>query len=82
MVEVPDPSRRGLRLAGAGDFTQALVGGDSGVAGSVAERALAGGLGLVDVAVGVIQPSMYAIGYLWQTNRITVAQEHLATAIA
>ncbi|MEW7981418.1 MAG: hypothetical protein G8D58_04220 [gamma proteobacterium symbiont of Phacoides pectinatus] len=62
VVEVPDPSRRGLLLAGAGDFTQALVGGDSGVAGSVAERALAGGLGLVDVAVGVIQPSMYEIG--------------------
>jgi methanogenic corrinoid protein MtbC1 len=32
------------------------------------------------VAVHVIQPAMYDVGRLWQENRVTVAQEHLATA--
>ncbi|HYP04694.1 MAG TPA: cobalamin-dependent protein [Bryobacteraceae bacterium] len=29
----------------------------------------------------VLQPAMYRIGALWETNEITVAQEHMATAI-
>lgn len=33
-------------------------------------------------AVGMIQPALYGIGRLWQENRISVAQEHLATAIS
>jgi methanogenic corrinoid protein MtbC1 len=32
------------------------------------------------VAVNVIQPAMYDVGRLWQENRVSVAQEHLATA--
>nr|WP_294577306.1 B12-binding domain-containing protein [uncultured Rhodopila sp.] len=32
------------------------------------------------VAVHVIQPAMYDVGRLWQENRVSVAQEHLATA--
>ena len=32
------------------------------------------------VAVHVIQPAMYDVGRFWQENRVTVAQEHLATA--
>ena len=30
----------------------------------------------------VIKPSMYQIGFLWETGKISVAQEHLATSIA
>ena len=33
-------------------------------------------------AVGMIQPALYEIGRLWQENRISVAQEHLATAVS
>jgi methanogenic corrinoid protein MtbC1 len=29
----------------------------------------------------IIWPAMYRIGLLWETNQITVAEEHLATAI-
>lgn len=38
-------------------------------------------VGLIEAGIGIIQPAMYEIGALWQRNRITVAQEHLATAI-
>jgi methanogenic corrinoid protein MtbC1 len=34
-----------------------------------------------DVLADVLQESMYEVGRLWETNRITVAQEHMATAI-
>lgn len=35
----------------------------------------------VEVALQLVQPAMYLIGELWQRNEITVAREHLATAI-
>ncbi len=36
----------------------------------------------MDVELHVIQPSLYDIGKAWQANRVTVAKEHMATAIA
>jgi methylmalonyl-CoA mutase cobalamin-binding domain/chain len=39
------------------------------------------GQSLVDVELHVIQPSLYHIGDKWQANQVTVAQEHMATAI-
>lgn len=33
-----------------------------------------------DVAVHVIQPAMYDVGRLWHERKVSVAQEHLATA--
>lgn len=40
------------------------------------------GIPLQDIHLKVIQPAQYEIGRLWQENRISVAQEHLATAIS
>jgi len=37
---------------------------------------------LTQAAVHVIQPALYEIGQLWQENQVSVAQEHLASAIA
>jgi methanogenic corrinoid protein MtbC1 len=34
-----------------------------------------------ELHLNVLQPAQYEIGRLWQENRISVAQEHLATAI-
>jgi len=34
------------------------------------------------VAIHVIQPAMYDVGRLWQQNLVSVAQEHLATALS
>ena len=36
----------------------------------------------VEVYVEIFQESLYEVGRLWETNRITVADEHLATAVA
>lgn len=43
---------------------------------------MAGGASLATVNVRIIQAAMYDVGLMWQANRISVAQEHLATAIS
>ena len=42
---------------------------------------LRAGQAIEDIYVDVIQESLYQIGSLWERNRITVAEEHMATAI-
>src|SRR4028119_2447445 len=39
------------------------------------------GLTAREVAVLLMQPVAYEIGELWQRNKLSIAQEHLATAI-
>jgi methanogenic corrinoid protein MtbC1 len=46
------------------------------------DEGLLRGIALQDIHLKVIQPAQYEIGRLWQENRISVAQEHLATAIS
>jgi methanogenic corrinoid protein MtbC1 len=46
------------------------------------DEGLLRGIPLQDIHLKVIQPAQYEIGRLWQENRISVAQEHLATAIS
>ena len=41
-----------------------------------------GGGSLAQICVQIVQPAMYAVGDLWQKNRISVAMEHLASAIS
>jgi methanogenic corrinoid protein MtbC1 len=62
----------------------ALVDGDHkqvrDMVGTAIRGALEKGGGVTDVAVHLVQPALYNIGLGWQQNRISVAQEHLATA--
>lgn len=63
---------------------QALVEGDHKqvreMVGTAIRGALEKGGGVTDVAVHLVQPALYNIGLGWQQNRISVAQEHMATA--
>lgn len=45
------------------------------------DRALAAGLDLRALYLEVLQPTLREVGRLWQENLLTVAEEHLATAI-
>lgn len=63
-------------------FEQALLAGERSAATAIIERCIAAGRGLVDAELHIIQPALYRIGRRWQNNEISVAQEHLATAIA
>jgi methanogenic corrinoid protein MtbC1 len=48
----------------------------------VLEEGLERGVAVPDLHLKVVQRAQRQIGTLWQENRITVAQEHLATAIS
>ena len=62
-------------------FVHALLAGNRKAALNVARDFLAQGQSVPDVYLKVLQPSMYEIGRLWETNQIRVAREHMATAI-
>ena len=48
----------------------------------VLDDGLAKGIAAPDLHLSVIQPAQYEIGRLWQENRLTIAEEHVATAIS
>ena len=62
-------------------YLQAMIAGSGRLAERVIERALNTGVTANDVYLGIFQPAAYEVGRLWQLNKFTVAQEHLATAI-
>jgi len=68
-------------LAGADELARSLIAGDIAAARGVVRRLDAAGHGYVQIATRLFQPALYAVGQLWQRNEITVAQEHLASAI-
>lgn len=79
-----DPSRREVdrgtrRLSRA--YQDALTVADAGGAGRVARQALGEGIGVAGLYQRVIAPAMWRIGDLWEQGEISVADEHLATAL-
>ncbi len=62
-------------------LTTALVAGQRNEVRSRIHQAQSDHPQFVDVGVQLIQPAMYEIGRLWQVNSVSIAQEHLATAI-
>ena len=73
------PSREGDPVAAR--FLEAIVAGNRRRAFEVADAALAGGMEIRALYLEVFQPALRDVGRLWQQNHITVADEHLATAI-
>ena len=63
-------------------YVAAQLAGDRRAALALIDEGLDGGLSAAELQLEVVQPAQYEIGRLWQENRITVAQEHLATAIS
>jgi methanogenic corrinoid protein MtbC1 len=62
-------------------YISALRQGDRRLALQTARSALEDGVDIRDLYLGVFQPAMHEVGRLWEVTEITVAQEHLATAI-
>jgi MerR family transcriptional regulator, light-induced transcriptional regulator len=63
-------------------FFQALLQGQRQPAVAVVLEALGAGHSILDIYADVLQVALYQVGSEWERNRITVAQEHVATAIA
>ena len=64
----------------AHQYLEALRRGERHVASRLVLDAVAAGTPVKELYLHVFQPGQYEIGRLWQTNRITVAQEHYCTA--
>ncbi len=62
-------------------FLEALLAGNRKQALDVVQSARRNGIDILDLYVEVFQEAMYEIGRLWEANVITVADEHMATAI-
>jgi MerR family transcriptional regulator, light-induced transcriptional regulator len=62
-------------------YLDALRANDAAGAYRVTSRAVAGGMTIPLLYQRVIAPAMHAIGELWEKGAITVADEHLATAL-
>lgn len=62
-------------------YLEALRAGDKRAAFRLLDDALDRGEELSTLYLEVVQPAMREIGRLWQDNVLTVAEEHLATAI-
>lgn len=65
----------------AGRLTRALLGSDPIGARGTVRRELARGVTLPEVFREVISPALHEIGRRWETGRISVAQEHVASAM-
>ncbi|HET9094563.1 MAG TPA: cobalamin-dependent protein [Solirubrobacteraceae bacterium] len=64
------------------EYLTSLLAPDLGRARELIDEALTAGLSAREVYLRVIAPAMTEIGRLWETARISVAQEHLATQIS
>lgn len=64
-----------------GMYLQAVLAGERNGALTVITEALRGGASALDMYVDVLQSTLYDIGQMWESNKITVAHEHAATAI-
>ena len=62
-------------------YQDALTVADAEGAGRVARQALGEGMGVAGLYQRVIAPAMWRIGDLWEEGAISVADEHLATAL-
>jgi diguanylate cyclase (GGDEF)-like protein/PAS domain S-box-containing protein len=81
----PRPARRASDEAVSAlaiKFGGALRAGSSAAAEQVMDEALLAGVAPAAIHALVIEPAMAHIGELWESNSISVADEHLATAIS
>lgn len=62
-------------------YLQALLAGDRGRCSQIAGEQIAQGLSIQDLYEDIFKRSLYEVGALWESNKISVAVEHLATAI-
>jgi len=62
-------------------FLEAIRAGDSDQANFLLNRALEQGIDPTDIYLNIFQPSAYEIGRLWETEQISIGQEHVASAI-
>lgn len=62
-------------------YLQAALHGQRNSARGIILESYRSGRPLLDIYLRILQPAQYEVGRLWESNEITVAEEHMATAI-
>lgn len=62
-------------------YLRSVLRGDRRLALAVVDAALAGGLSIDAIQEDIVRPAQRRIGELWELKEISVAEEHMATAI-
>lgn len=75
-------AQRWPALAQTPDYQRAILDGHRMAALHCVAQAMDEGATLVQASVRIIQPALYEVGHLWQSRRISVSQEHIASAIS
>ncbi len=75
------PRRTRRRIDWAGRATERMVDGDEAGAWSVIESAMAAGMAIEEVYLDLLTPALRSIGDRWESGEITVADEHVASAV-
>jgi len=63
------------------EYLEALIRGDRHRCRAMVEEMLQEKIDIKDLYVGIFQRSLYKVGELWECNQLSVAREHMATAI-
>jgi MerR family transcriptional regulator, light-induced transcriptional regulator len=63
-------------------YLEALLSHSSRGARQVIEEALAEGVAVEDLYLGVLTPALRAVGHQWAMGEVNVAEEHFATAVS
>lgn len=63
------------------NYLEALLRGDRAQCRERVQQLVQAGMDIKEIYTHLFQRSLYRVGELWETNRISVASEHLATAI-
>ncbi|MEO6155407.1 MAG: EAL domain-containing protein, partial [Thermomonas sp.] len=63
-------------------FVTALLAGADDESNAIVDRKRAEGHGLLEVNQELVRPALYCIGKKWRSGQVSVAQEHVATAVA
>src|SRR4051812_201746 len=67
---------------GRADYRSALSAGDARAAYEVVDALIDAGLSYEELCEDVVRPAMYEIGDMWEAGELTVADEHVASAIS
>jgi methanogenic corrinoid protein MtbC1 len=62
-------------------YLQAILHGQRDAALGIVLASYRAGRPLLDLYLKILQPAQYEVGRLWEHNTITVAEEHMATAV-
>jgi MerR family transcriptional regulator, light-induced transcriptional regulator len=62
-------------------YIEAALSGHRATALTIALACVGRGLSVPEVYHGLLQPAQYEVGWRWEANEISVAQEHMVTAI-